>query len=312
MDLLSHSVVHLGFHLPDRARFRVTGADSLRYLNGQLTQDLKRVTERLALPACITSAKGRLQAEVWVLADGRSPSQMALLLDAPGELREQLLARLERYIVADDVGIEDVSGTAELFHFPGSEMPEVAGRFGVVCAQASRLGMGGWDLWVPTAETASFCEAMGERLGGIRDYERLRIEQGIPAWGTELTEETLPPEAGLDKTHIDYHKGCYIGQEVISRLKSVGHVNQTLRRFKGRAGDGPIKPGHTAHEGPLAKELLYMPGIRETSVGRLTSVFFGADGEISALGYLKRGVDGEEFETASGATLAAVPEPVVR
>jgi folate-binding protein YgfZ len=306
MDVTAHRIAHLGFPLLNRARFRIAGADSLRYLNGQLTQDLRRVTERLSLPACITSAKGRLQAEVWVLAEERPSPQGVFLLDAPGELREQLLARLERYIVADDVVLEDVSEAAALFHFPDSEMPVVDGRFGAVCAQAARLGGTGWDLWVPTGEVASFSEAMDERLGRTQDYEQLRIQRGIPAWGTELTEETLPPEAGLEKTHIDYHKGCYIGQEVISRLKSVGHVNQMLRRFRGRLGAGSDGPGQKKPECPAPKEPLYPPGTRESSVGRLTSVFADAGGEVFALGYLKRGIAGAEFETASGAVLAAV------
>jgi folate-binding protein YgfZ len=61
--------------------------------------------------------------------------------------------------------------------------------------------------------------------------EVIRLEQAVPKWGRELQENTLPAEAGLDRTHIDFHKGCYIGQEVISRIKSVGHVNRHLVGF---------------------------------------------------------------------------------
>jgi folate-binding protein YgfZ len=164
---------------------------------------------------------------------------------------------------------------------------------------------------VPTAELVSFQRELGGRLGHTEDYERLRIERGIPAWGAELTEETLPPEAGLDNTHIDYHKGCYIGQEVISRLKSVGHVNQTLCRFRGRVVDAAVEPGQTAVETPAPKEAIYLPGIRDIPVGRLTSVVVDSRGEVFALGYLKRGVGGVEFETKSGVALAAVSQPGV-
>ena len=107
----------------------------------------------------------------------------------------------------------------------------------------------------------------------------IRIEAGVPRWGQELDENTLPPEAGLEPTHIDYHKGCYIGQEVISRLKSVGHVNRQLTGF--------IAEGGT----PLAAGLRLFPaGAGAASVGLLTSVAFSfALEKTIALGYLKRG-----------------------
>src|SRR6202008_642685 len=91
----------------------------------------------------------------------------------------------------------------------------------------------GWDLRLPREDFASAREQLfaGRVVIDAALAETLRIEAGIPRWGHELDENTLPPEAGLDLTHIDYHKGCYIGQEVISRLRSVGHVNRQLTGF---------------------------------------------------------------------------------
>ena len=77
-------------------------------------------------------------------------------------------------------------------------------------------------------------------MAGEDIAETLRIEAGVPRWGAELNEDTLPPEAGLDRAAIDYHKGCYIGQEVISRIKSVGHVNRSLTGF---ASAAPLAAG---------------------------------------------------------------------
>ena len=109
--------------------------------------------------------------------------------------------------------------------------------------------------------------------------ETLRIEAGIPRWGRELGEETIPVEAGLDRTAIDYHKGCYIGQEVISRLKSIGHVNKELRGFISLDG----KP-------PAAGMRLFAPGDSGREAGWLTSAAysFALEKDV-ALGYLKRG-----------------------
>jgi folate-binding protein YgfZ len=298
----------IGFPLVGRARFRVTGTDHLRYLNGQLTQDLKKVTHQLALPACITSAKGRLQAEVWVLAEVGSSGQAALLVDAPGELREALLGRLERYIVADDVSLEDVTGVSELLHFPLTQLPDIPELEPFVAAKAARLGGAGWDVWVPADKFGSLCAALGGRLGSAQDFERLRVQRGIPAWGAELTEDTLPPEAGLDKTHVDYHKGCYIGQEVISRLKSVGHVNRALQRFTGGQTEAlPPTPMGASGLPCSAGESLYEQGKRDKVVGTLTSVTADSHGGMCALGYVKRGVEAERFETEKGVQLFGVP-----
>jgi len=105
--------------------------------------------------------------------------------------------------------------------------------------------------------------------------EVLRVERGIPKWGAELTEEILPPEAGLDRTHIDYDRGCYPGQEVISRLKSIGRVNRLLHGFKSK---DPLHAGMKI----LSSE--------EKEIGSLTSAVDlpGGSGLI-ALGYLPRG-----------------------
>lgn len=307
MSLFASAVAHFGFWLDARARFRLSGVDCLRYLNGQVTQDLSRVTKDLALPACITSAKGRLQAEVWVSIDPGTSEAPVILVDAPGELREALLPRLERYIVADDVIVEDVTGVSALFHFPGPQAPNLSAEFMASCVRAARLGEPGWDVWVPSDRIDLFRQTLGDGLGRSSDYERVRIERGIPAWGAELTEETLPPEAGLDKTHIDYHKGCYIGQEVISRLKSVGRVNQTLQRFRGKSRIGLPETVRAPFQFPTPGELLYTTADRKTSVGWLTSVSAGSNEEVIALGYLKRGVAEGELQTEKGFALALVP-----
>ena len=132
-------------------------------------------------------------------------------------------------------------------------------------------------------------------MGAFADWDRLRIELGSPAWGSELSEDTLPPEAGLELTHIDYHKGCYIGQEVISRLKSVGHVNRTLYRFKGSSPELPS----------VGDKILSEAG---TEAGLLTSIV-GCGGEwFLALGYVKRGQDAMRFVTQRGTALERLPK----
>jgi folate-binding protein YgfZ len=140
---------------------------------------------------------------------------------------------------------------------------------------AARLGEEGWDVRVPLERLDEVKLALGGLLASQSEWEALRIRRGIPLWGAELDENTLPPEAGLERTHIDYHKGCYIGQEVISRLKSVGHVNRSLCRL---LGSGPERPSPGA--------VFFTESGAEAGV--LTSVAGSGPGDFSALGYVKR------------------------
>ncbi len=215
------SVLDLGI----RCLLCLHGPDSVRYLNGQVTQDVRLLLAhpQSALASCVTDAKGRLQGFVTLyLHETQRPS---LWIEAPIELRELLLARLSRYLIADDAEIEDISDQYHLtHHLSHSPTP---GDF-----THSRLGVPGFDRWIAAHETQSHTDRLS-----IEEAERIRIENGTPAWGHELQEGMLPPEAGLDATAISYQKGCYIGQEVISRIKSVGKVNRRLFQFSLEASD---------------------------------------------------------------------------
>ena len=104
--------------LSARAKLRVTGADRFRFLNGQITNDLRKASETAAIEACVLNAKGKLNAHIFIAAVGES-----FLIDAEPDLRETLRARLERYVIADDVQIEDVTDEFSLFHVFTEEPP---------------------------------------------------------------------------------------------------------------------------------------------------------------------------------------------
>ena len=259
--------------LSSRVKLALTGADRVRYLQGQVTSNVEKLRPGTTQPACLTTAKGRLCAEVMITASGD-----ALLVDAEGALRETLPARLERYIIADDVAVTELEPEKRLLHFLG-EKPDWLGD--APLNAATRFGRAGWDWWPDTATFEKLWPEITQRVELISDElaEVLRIEAGVPRWGRELDENTLPPEAGLDRTHIDYHKGCYIGQEVISRLKSVGHVNRRLVGFLSPTGV-PLAPGWQVFAADDEARVL----------GVLTSAAhsFALEKPI-ALGYLKRG-----------------------
>ncbi len=218
--------VDLGIE-PGVLEFR--GPDAVRFLNGQVTQDVRKVMGTgFLIPSCVTDAKGKLQFRVWITES----EQGAVLIFCRGEATEDLEARLARYLIADDVEVKDRSGEISPADFGATEMDEAE-----------------------------------------------RIAKGIPKWGAELKEGMLPPEAGLDATDISYNKGCYIGQEVISRIKSAGKVNRHLTKFA--FDDGGEIGEITNPEGKIC--------------GEVTSV----SGTV-ALGYLKRSAEGETELTVSG------------
>lgn len=219
-------------NLSSRAKLRLTGADRVRYLNGQITNDARRVKSTETIYACVTDVKGRIAGDVFAHAEGES-----LLLDAEAGLRESLGMRLERYIVADDVELTDVTEDWQLWHvWGGAGTP--APMESVTFAQegphhlltSNRYGVAGLDLWLPAAApTPTFgpLPTLSEA-----DLETWRILQKIPRWPNELNAETFPPEAGLEIKAMDFAKGCYIGQEVLSRIKTTGKMPREMIAFE--------------------------------------------------------------------------------
>jgi len=200
-----------------RTLLRITGVDRLRFLNGQVTQDLKKLSLGQTVRSAIINSKGRLEADLHIAATPDS-----LLLETDFTLHESIRARLEKFIVADDVMVEDISTSYILAHFPGLSSPPSQATSDCLIFACSRFRENGIDLWIPS--TSSWRPTHSP----LADWEPLRIARGLPLWGIDVGPDTLPPEAGFESDAISSTKGCYIGQEVISRLRSVGHVNRHL------------------------------------------------------------------------------------
>ncbi len=259
------------FDLSSRAKLRITGSDRLRYLNGQVSNDVRKAAADAAIRACVLNAKGKIDADVMIVAHGES-----FLIDADVELRDAIAARLERYVIADDVQIEDVTDAFALFHASGPTVPASASA--MVTARAERFGTRGTDLWLARDQHALALQELATMLPRCDDdcAEVLRIERGLPRWGRELTNEIIPAEANLEASAIDYAKGCYIGQEVISRMKMSGQTNKRL------CGLLAIDGGSIAAGMRLARD--------GKDVGWVTSAANSARlGKTIALGFVKRG-----------------------
>ena len=208
--------------LAGRTTLRVTGNDRLRFLNGQITNDVRKAGEAVAVEACVLNAKGKMNAHIFVSATPDS-----FLIDANPELREALPARLERYVIADDVQIEDVTDRFSIFHVLSRTEPNLSD-----CRIVSvrRFAEPGWDICADAARRDDVSQQLLSTFDLVDSAaaEIMRIEQGIPRWGRELTDQIIPIEANLEERAVDYEKGCYIGQEVISRIKMSGQTNKRL------------------------------------------------------------------------------------
>jgi len=259
--------------LSPRAKSRISGTDRFRFLNGQITNDLRKVSETVAIEACVLNAKGKMDAHIFVGEMGES-----FLVDAESTLREKLGARLERYVIADDVEIEDVTEQFSLFHVLSEQSPEVP-QCRVVSAR--RFAGQGWDIWTESAHHDAVWQQLSSMFAPLDSAaaEVMRIEQGVPRWGAELTENIIPIEANLEQRTVDYQKGCYVGQEVISRINMSGQTNKRLCGLLSW-NDVALQPG--------AK--LIDPSVAGKEAGWITSATRSNRlGKQIALGYVKRG-----------------------
>lgn len=303
-----------------RDRLCLLGPDRVRFLNGQVTNDVKALVSGQGCYAALTTGKGRMVSDlnIHVLSE-------ELLLDCEPGLGGPVAARLEHHLVADDVQIVDASPHYALFGLLGPEAVDtLAGLLParpdgpwrqvhwneadcgtIYLIQMERYGEIGFDLFVPITGAAAWWRrleaavlARGGGLAGWDALENIRVERGIPRFGADLDEHTLPPEAGLEAKAISYSKGCYAGQEVIARIRTYGHVNRKLCRLRGPAdAQVPWQPGDKLLQG-------------DREIGHVTSI--GVSSALRsniALGYVRRGTD------SPGASLqvltSAGPFPVV-
>ena len=284
--------------LSGRAKFCITGTDRLRFLNGQITNDVRKATETSAIEACILNAKGKTDAHIYVSASGES-----FWIDAAADLRETLKVRLERYVIADDVQIEDVTDQFSLFHALSQQSPTPEnGRI----VSVRRFAEPGWDMWGDAAQHRVSLEELSSQwaLCDSEAAEVMRIEEGIPSWGRELTNDIIPIEANLEQRAIDYQKGCYIGQEVISRIKMSGQTNKRLCGLIS-LDDLPLQPDMKLAAPPA-------PG---KEVGWITSVTRSKRlGKEIALGYVKRGFNsaGTRLDAATAGDSASKGSQLIR
>ena len=252
-----------------RSRIRVTGSEAVQFLNGLITNDIKNATENSWLPAVFPTVQGRLIGAVRILRMGEG-----FLIDTEAASHDAVLKTISRFTLAGDFKVTDVSSEMALLTVQGRRAAEVIPT-DLAVVPATHTAEDGYDLLINADDRTAIREkliAAGAQLVSPETFETLRIEAGIPRHGQDMDETNVVLEANLDDA-ISYTKGCYLGQEIIIRIKHRGHVAKKLTGLK---FDQPVESGATITS-PDGKE-----------IGRVTSATYSPklDSPI-ALGYVR-------------------------
>lgn len=281
--------------LSHRGRLRVTGSDRADFLHRLTTNEVKKLRIGEGNFGMILTNRGKFIAEIIMIVSENA-------IDLSTETPEILFNELDKYLIADDVEITDLTDQSGMIAINGARSAElvqnvidrdvsklsqhhsVIAEFNgdqIVCVRTHETGEIGYHLFVEFADTVPILWkkliSEGENFGvqpiGQIAYETLRIEAGVPRSGFELDGLIIPLEAELENG-IAFDKGCYIGQEIIARMKYRGHPNRLLRGFE-----------LDADQIPKRNSSIF---VGEKEIGRITSAVRSPTlGKVIALGYIR-------------------------
>ncbi len=250
-----------------RAVISFTGKDRARYLNAMLTNNIRDLAPGHGNISLLLSPQGRIMAEVETLA-----LEDRLLAVSYAMIRQRLVDTFDKFIIMDDVTLEDLTDRTATFALEGSKTPAIVRELcgidlnslseldhteaiakiakedgaNISCrvVKYSRGEIPGVDFIVDREHLSVFwnllLEAAQRHGGGPVGYAALnilRLEAGMPWYGVDFDENQIPHQASLEKTHINFSKGCYTGQEIVERVRSRGHIQRqrVMLRFAGDA-----------------------------------------------------------------------------
>jgi len=241
--------------LSSRARILVSGSEAVMFLNGLITNDMKTLAENHWMAAAFPNVQGRLIASVRVarLADEPANKKISpkFLLETEPATHESVLRNIARFTMAGDFHVTEVTGETSLLSVQGKGAMEITRRVlgesvagiprdgaleidwqesSVTVIRATYTGEDGFDLIVNTTLANALWELLtdaGAQPVGHDALETLRIEAGIARYGRDMDETNVVTETNLDDA-VSFTKGCYIGQEIIARIKYRGHVAKKL------------------------------------------------------------------------------------
>jgi tRNA-modifying protein YgfZ len=226
--------------LSSRGKIKLTGEDRARLLHAMTTNHIQQLTPGSGCYAFFLNDKGRVLADANILS---RPDYF--LLDVEPETREPLYQHLDRFIIADDVTLEDATDAIATIAIEGPQAAEALLRAGApipepdystvdwgasVVARLSSTGSPGFFIFVPVAEKAALIarlEAAGAERADAEAARVVRLEHGKPRYSEDISERFLAQEANQPHA-LHFSKGCYLGQEIVERVRSRGQIHRVL------------------------------------------------------------------------------------
>ena len=302
-----------------RARIKLTGADRARWLNGMVTNNIRDLAAGHGVYAFLLNPQGHILADLYAYNRGEF-----LEIDTDLSLLEKILAIFDHYIIMDDVVVENVSEQSTTFTLAGPRAHTVMKAVGLLQQKLEPLefldqewrgkrvtviridnpAVESYQVWIAHTEADWLYRALleaGAQAVHPEAWELLRIASGVPRYGQDIRERDLPQETEQQRA-LNFSKGCYIGQEIVERIRSRGSVHRT---FTGFIVDGPLPPTGSKIQS------------EGKDVGEITSAALVPleDGIIAAaLGYIRReqiGPDRELICAGSSLRSAALPFPQI-
>jgi folate-binding protein YgfZ len=264
------------FDLGYRTFLRATGKDRVRWLNGMITQTVKGMTSGQTGYSLVLNPQGRIQGDACLYVH-----EEVLFLETDQSQVERLLTHLRRYIIMDDVKMEELDAAttaigiagphaADILHRLGAAAPD-PGTFRTASLAGIAVGLIGayspavprFEIHLPSEQALALWNALmaeGAAPCGATALENLRVLEGVPAFDVDFSDKQLPQETGLLRA-LNFTKGCYIGQETVERIRARATLHRSLRQFE-LHGTPPV---------PGPGEKVELRQIDE-AVGELTSI----------------------------------------
>lgn len=283
-EALRHSAAWID--LSTRGKIRVTGQDRARLLHAMSTNDIKNLQPGKGMYAFFLDTKGRILVDTYIYNFGES-----LLLDTEPETGGKLRDHLNKYIIADDVHLRGETAEWTAIGLEGPASIAAAVELGVsvpdteyairdygsgFAAHVASTGPQGIRIFLPLVESDQFVQrltAAGIPQANAGDARTVRIENGKPRYGEEISDRYLVHETQVIHA-VHFNKGCYLGQEIVERVRSRGQVHRLLTSVRIQT-DTPLAPGTK----------LLANG--ETVAEIASAAFSPALGEVVALAYVR-------------------------
>jgi folate-binding protein YgfZ len=302
------------YPLTSRAKIRLTGNDRVRWLNGMVTNNVRDLKAGHGIYAFLLNPQGHILGDLYAYHRVED-----VLVDADQSQLEKILATFDHYIIMDDVDVTDISDALTAIGVAGPNADAVLNAAGLQVPELGQLQIAhlewhqvavsivrgehadypSYEIWIAPDSAKKMIDALldsGAALADPAALEHYRIALGVPRYGQDIRERDLPQETEQARA-LNFNKGCYVGQEIVERIRSRGNVH---RKFTGFLLSGPPSAPGTKIQ------------VQAKDVGEITSsaTVPATQGDRTvALGYIRRelGIPGKEVQIAESTAIVTEP-----